>query len=382
MNFYEHNIDDESALTLGSLPPFGIVSGEQRVRVAIYWLEKNDSAVHSIFTTILWIGDTSADRPFFFRCDDIISAHMKANGLTFARYRFCYGVATDEQPDYSCVFMVLHNVVNLPADRIEAFKPGERLMPKPRFLTDFNSRVMYRHDREALPIRIFSASEFYLHGEAVMKDGRSFTFMNFFLKADVHIFAPGFSVEGMISSALEAMAKAGGGSADDVAMITLSVWDRSRQNMCNPLKIWLTDEAPSAEVSYSNQYLCQERIHLFGEWSEKITSTSSVANVGGAQQPYNSDSDLEISITSHPVDAFTASCMSLVGLVDPRLDLKLLAGHTSMEVSGILTKSEIEIDPDSKDMSRLKLTVNPGKRPVGFSERDSIFTEHFTSQFT
>lgn len=376
------NIDADSGVTLASLPPFVIVSEERRVRVALYWIGKAGAEVHAVFSTPLWIGVTSPDKPFSFRCDDIISAHMRANGLTFATYRFCFGVADDEQPDWSCVFSVLHNVVNLPGDSIGDFKPDERLVPKPRFLTDLCSRVMCRHDRGPLPVRIFSNVEFILHGEAFLKDGRSFAFMNLFLKADVCIFAPVLSVEGMISSALEAMAKDGEASADDVAMVMLSVRDRSKQNMCDPLRIWLTDEAPSAEISFRNQFLCQDRIHLFGDWSEKVSSTSSVANVGGVQKSYDSDSELEISVTSQPLDSFTALKMSLVGFVDPRIDLRLRSGNMRMDVSGILTKSEIEVAPDDSEMKCLKLTVNPGKRPSAFSPRDSIFTEHFTSQFS
>ena len=361
------NIQSGSIIALSSLQPFVITSGEPEMRVWLYRIDPFTGVKSLLFSSVLSLSSdrTGADAyRTTFRVDDIVSVVMRTHRLTFADFIFEYSQVSEENPDYTCSFSVLH-------DLIPAGKDPESM----RFLTDFPSRTMNRNAR--ITVSVFSMNDFRFTAKILLIDGSQVNAMRYSFTAAASPYTHIYEIPADLAElAGKAMTEAG----TKAAAVIFSITDQSGDT-ADQMKIWLTDQTPAAELDYTNQYLIADRIHSFGSWSQKSVTKSSVANVDGQRIPYDIEPDNEITVTTGPLDSMTALRLAALGQADPAITIRLFAGAAQITRTGIITASEIEISPDQKEMSRLKLTIDPGKRPSSLTPAQSRFTDHFTSQF-
>ena len=381
MDQYMNNIQPGAVLLLTSVPELKIEAQQNTVRISVCRKVNPGNYAVTVFSTVLSLSqdEDKYSTIFFFR--DIIESYMRSHALTFADFRIEYGVPTDEQPDFRLDFSVIHNIID--SDVVHSPVIAANRV-RPFFLPDFVSKIMNR-DSE-FEISVISTEDFYFSAIVTFIDGESVTLQSRYQQNDLsqynHLFKYQIITRQIISAAEKSAAEISGNARIRVAArIDLILKDKSDSVIEDRLTVWLDSKDPSAEITYINQFLCPETLQFFDQWKQKTVNTSSVANVGGQQAAYDYDTENEITISSHPVDSITASRLLMVGLTKPEVKMKLSAGSMAMSVTGIITKSEIEICPEDKDMSRLKLTVNPGKYPAPFIPRKSVFTGHFTNQF-
>lgn len=302
----------------------------------------------------------SVSKGFRFDCTDIIENDMRINKLAIARYRLAYGFATDEQEDFLEERDILFDAVNGPV----------KFPKSPIFCCDADSKICTQSD----VINVAFASndaykDYLLRIRAISQERRQGISSTLYSASDS---IRNFSLN--IRDITE--------QSDNIPVaVECLLSDPDTEEIFDRLVFWIIQGVPSAKIEYTNRYNVPEQFISFGEWEIQNESKSSLANINEIPVPYDIEQEREITITSHPLDPFEAQNLAQIGAAPERVRIKLFAGAKVISTDAAISKAKVVTAPQYKQLKQLELTLTAGRRQLEFKDRDSRFSDNFSTQF-
>lgn len=312
-------------------------------------------------------------RTLVFPCRDIISAYMRNNALPFAVCRIDMQLIGDAGSDDRHIeFEVLYS--------LRHFYSGAEVVAETFFLTDTDVMFVPRNFdfklwafntlNEPVPIKIF----------LTMNDGRTELAIDGSKEEpQFYSYEKGCScipvdIDLILSRANDNQVLRTG---DIPVAIRCVAGSRT-------VDFYILDQIPSAIIYYTNAFNVLQTVFFFGSWTRKIESKAQSAMIDGSNRAYGFESDTEIEIKSHPLDAVLISDMRFIAK-SPAVCALLIAGRKIDAVDGIISQLTIKDSPHDSELDTVSLTLKVSEHVTSSAMPEGgyrAFTNHFNHVFS